>query len=433
MLDSADSVKNKTVFQQKIVLWAGFVGGVVIKLFMLSYEGIFDMDSYYAWGNKALEEGLYNAFHGIYFPFQYNIFQGLAWIVKTTNLNFTIVFKMSNLLFDVGSFFLLIKILSNLKINPLLSLIYWLHPWFLMVFSQGYIDFHFAFFVLLTISFLLEGKELKRYVKAGIAFGFAFLMKPQAQILIVVIFFYTVLKFIREREIKPFSIFIGSVALFMGYMSYFVLHSKSIFMLPFHYLNVANMMPCLTAHMPNIWYPVAYFLKEQNAQIYSVSDKIHLLPFLSCRSFAIVLSLVLCGVLVNRIYSRNIGKSEGKRLLYCMTIGAVILPFTMTSAHENHLFLGTILLISLMGKMSNAFFSFTVHAMLAIQFINLTFIYGTSQVSKFFRAYYTYDIRFAVSLFSIATFISFLYFMFKFTASSKIISPIMFNKDGNIQ
>ena len=42
---------------------------------MLFYMGVFDMDVYYEWGRKALEVGVPKSYHGIYFPFQYQLFR----------------------------------------------------------------------------------------------------------------------------------------------------------------------------------------------------------------------------------------------------------------------------------------------------------------------------------------------------------------------
>src|SRR6185503_5229076 len=161
-----------------------------------------DMNAYHDWGQRALESSLPGTYHGIYFPLQYQLFEFCAWIEARTGWAFVPIFKLSNLFFDVGSFGLLSLWLKRRGSSPAYALLYWLHPWFLSVFSLGYIDFQFTFFVLLCI-YLLGRDTANHYILAGIPLGLAFLMKPQAQILLIASFLYGVFHYARSRNARP--------------------------------------------------------------------------------------------------------------------------------------------------------------------------------------------------------------------------------------
>src|SRR3954469_10873696 len=122
------------------------LAGLLLKYFMLFDEGP-DMFAYRDWGQKALTSGLVSSYIGIYFPLQYQIFETCAWIASRAGIQFAMVSKLANLLFDLGTFLLLLVLLRRRGGNPAYAYLYWLHPWFLSVFSLAYIDFQFAFFV----------------------------------------------------------------------------------------------------------------------------------------------------------------------------------------------------------------------------------------------------------------------------------------------
>jgi hypothetical protein len=362
-----------------IVLAVGVLAGFVIRYPMLFYMGVFDMDAYYDWGKDALEIGLPRSYHGIYFPFQYQLFEFCTWIVSRSGVEFFTVFKVSNLIFDLGSFVLLVLLLKRQRSNPAFALLYWLHPWFLSVFALGYCDFQFTFFVLLCTWFLRRDTA-RDYVFAGIPLGVAFLMKPQAQILMVVTFLYALFCFIRRRDARAFGMMAGPIFLFLGYEAYFV-HSLPHFrhwaalVLPLSYLNITNIMPALTAQMTNIWSPIAYLIKRPDEPILAISDQIQLLPYISAKYLAAGTVLTLVGIHVWRI-EREVELSPSDKFATIFAFATMAVPFLMTSAHENHLFLGTVFLVLIGARSASLSLQLAVQILLLVQFLNIYSLYG---------------------------------------------------------
>jgi hypothetical protein len=134
-------------------------------------------------------------------------------------------------------------------------------------------------------------------------------------------------------------------------------------------------MPALTAQMTNIWYPVAYVLKQPDAPIYAISDQIQLLPHLSAKYLAAAAVLGLIGVHVFRV-EREAEPPVGDRIARIFGFAAIAVPFIMTSAHENHLFLGSVFLVLFVARPLPASFKVAGQILLFVQFLNIYGLYG---------------------------------------------------------
>jgi len=361
-------------------LLTGFITGLIIRYLMLFYKGVFDMDAYFDWGKKALESGLAKSYIGIYFPLQYQIFELCVWIGMRLGSSLIPIFKSSNLFFDIGVFLLLLLLLKRQQSSPAYALLYWLHPWFLSVFSLGYIDFQFTFFVVLSV-YCLSGDTTRHYFLSGMPLGLAFLMKPQSLILVVGAFFYVICRYARTRVIHSLGILVGPLLLFLGYEVYFTslwfseLRHRAVYVLLLSYLNVTNVFPCLTGQMLNIWYPIAYLLKRRADPIYSVSDQMLLLPHVSAKWMAAAIVLVVLAFHVLRV-ERDGDVTIGNKFIKIFGVASLLVPFIMTSAHENHLFLGSVFLVLFIAKDCPPSFKLAGHILLAIQFLNIYGLYG---------------------------------------------------------
>jgi hypothetical protein len=362
-----------------VLLALGILAGLALRWPMLFYMGVFDMDAYYAWGKAALEGGLPQAYHGIYFPFQYQLFELCAWAVQKSGWQFFTVYKLPNLVCDIGSFCLLLLLLKRQRANPLYALIYWLHPWFLTLFSLGYADFQFTFCVVLCV-WLLRGETTRDYVLAGLPLALAFLMKPQALVLVVATFAYAFFRYLRTRDRRPLAMLVPPTALFLGYeiwFTYSLPRPRHIVaqVLPLSYLNVTNIMPALTAQMTNIWYPIAYVLRDPGQSPITVSDRIHVLPYLPAKYLAAAVVLGLVGLHAFRI-ERGTGTSLPDKFVKIFGFAALAVPMLMTSAHENHLFLASVFLVLLMAQPISLLARISIQVLLLVQFLNIYGLYG---------------------------------------------------------
>jgi hypothetical protein len=358
----------------------GTLVGLAMKWSMLFHMGTFDMDSYFEWGRKALEVGLCRSYHGTYFPMQYQVFEICAWMVAKTGAQFFIIYKAPSLLCDLGIFWVLLLLLRRRGANPLYALLYWLHPWFLAVFSLGYCDFQFSLCVVLCV-WVLRGEEVRDYLLAGLPLAVAFLMKPQAQVLIVATFAYGLSRYLRNRDWRPLAMLVPPSFLFLAYELWFIRalprpRYVAAQVLPLSYLNITNVMPALTAQMTNVWYPVAYLLKKPGRGVHTVSDRIHLLPYLQAKYVMAIIVLGLVCLYAWRV-ERETETSPSDKFVKIFGFATLAVPFLMTSAHENHLFLGSVFLVLLVAQQVSLFTKLSIQVLLLVQFLNIYSLYGT--------------------------------------------------------
>jgi hypothetical protein len=392
-----------------ILFWTAILSGLVIKCMSLSYNGMFDMVTYHEWGLKALNEGLSKAYQGSYFPFQYQIFEAGAFLSVKLNTDYFIVYKLFNLLFDCGNIVVLYLIFKRINISKYYLLLYWLHPWFLLVFSQGYCDFQFTFFILCSILFAFKATS-RNYLIAGIFLGFAFLMKPQVEVIILSLFIYSLYVYYKEKEVKLFSLFIFPAILFVDYSLYLFIVSGHPFGLLRNYIDTGGAMP-LTANFLNGWFPVAYYLKEPGAAIYSVNDDITILN-IKLRTIALLALLILIFCFTIKIFKNNTHQEMSHSYFLLIIFATLVFPFVMTSAHENHLFLSTILLIPVLGKTKSLLVKISIHLLLILQCINLYgyYGYGGDKYFAMINISYTYEVAFILSFFAIIAFMILLFY-----------------------
>jgi hypothetical protein len=363
-------------------------------------------------GFKSFNGGLNKAYQGIYFPFQYQIFEAGAFLSLKLNTDFYIIYKLINLLFDIGNLIVLYLIFKKINVSKYYLLIYWLHPWFLLMFSQGYVDFQFTFFILCFILFALKATD-RNYLIAGIFLGFAFLMKPQVQVIVLSTFIYSLYIYIKKREIKQFSMFIFSIILFIDYSAYFLFTTGNPFRLLRNYVDIGSALP-LTANFLNVWFPVAYFLKEPGSVIYSVNDDINFLN-IEIRTLAIVSLLILIFLFIRRIHKYDNDDRINFNYFLLACFSTFIFPFIMTGAHENHLFLATVILIPVLAKAKNLLVRVSIHILLILQFINLYgyYGYGENKIFTELQINYTYEIAFILSLIAVGAFLVLLWYFLR--------------------
>ena len=140
-------------------------------------------------------------------------------------------------------------------------------------------------------------------------------------------------------------------------------------------------MPALTAQMTNIWYPIAYFLRESGQSPITVSDRIHVLPYLPAKYVAAALVLGLVGLHVFRV-ERETETSLSEKFVKIFGFAGSAVPMLMTSAHENHLFLASVFLVLLMAEPLPLRAKLSIQVLLLLQFLNLYSLYGWRSCSS---------------------------------------------------
>lgn len=397
------------------LFFSAFISGLTIKIFTLFFIGVFDMHQYYQWGLDTLNNGLCNSYKGTYFPVQYLIFKINTWLSLSTNVDYYVIFKLTNLVFDIGNFAVIYFILKEIGTNRYYALLYWLHPCFLNLFSLGYVDFQFSFFILVSIYFTLK-TTFKNLLFSSFFLGLAFLMKPQVQIIFLSFFVYSLFMSLKYRKLESLTILFFPILFFGLFSFYFWFNHTGVLRLALTYLNISNLMPCLNAQFLNIWFVIAYLLINKGDDIYSISDQFELFG-VQIKYFAITFVILL---IIFYIYRLVFQKTKGERnldYLFITTFSSFIVSAFMTSAHENHFFLGSVLLILFLSKFKNNYIKLSVHIILILQFINLYGYYGFG-LDKYKIDFYNYNIAFYLS---IVTFLLSSFLIYTFFKTEKIL------------
>lgn len=424
-MNNIDCKEGIVPTRSKYILFGGLLLSVIIKAYFIEIMGNNDMLSYHAWGDNVLKSGLADAYKGVYFPLQWTFFAFCSWIADTFNISWIIPLKSLNLLFDIAGFVVLVLLLKKYKLNPLYALLYCLHPWFLIIFAQGFVDSQFTFFILLSLLFLYEKENtFKSYFVAGVPLACAFLMKPQVMMIVAAIIIYTGWCFYKTRKLSPIAILIPLILLFLSYEAYFTMFRHGLYIksynitipgiiyLPVSYLSIGMLMPCLTASMDNMWYPIAYIIKQPDAPIYSVN-----FPIVTI----LTVLFTLCGIIIFVIY---MGKKyqyslNSKCLFFIITFVVLIAPFFMTSAHCNHPFPATVLLIVLLAMLHGSkIFSFAFNALLLLMFLAIFARYGLGAESLQTIFPHNGVIANSISILGTVSFLIILYYLIR-TALSK--------------
>jgi hypothetical protein len=389
-------------FKGAILFWTLIIIGLIVRIIMLSYEGIFDMATYQEWGINSLHKGLAAAYQGIYYPFQYQIFEFGSWIAEFSGAKYYIIYKLINLFFDAGNMVILYLILKQFRISKYYLFIYWLHPWFLLMFSQGYCDFQFTFFILCAL-YLAMNPEPRRLLASGLFLGLALHMKPQVNVIVLALFIYGCIIYIRNRDIRLLNIFVFPAIIFLNYSLYFWITRGDFNLLKREFTQLPAEMS-LTSNFLNIWYPVAYYLKNPGDPIYNVFDFLSINQ-ISIRTIALMLLFTILVPFILKFKDRfaRSGTVESIYLIACFA--TLLFPHVMTSAHENHLFLGTVLIIPVLGRIRSIPASIAIHLLIILQCLNLYGLYGYGSTSIFKIPALPYNYEIAV-LFSVLAVIS---------------------------
>lgn len=361
--------------RSSVVACGLFLLGLALRLPFVSTMGTYDMNSYTAWGKAVHDVGLVKAFLGIYFPIQYQIFAASRTISDALGLGPLTGIKLVTLGFDIASLVVLAGLLRRWGLPMRYVWIYWLNPFFVVLFWLGYVDAQIAFLVLLALYLADRASGVRGYLLAGIPLGIAFQMKPQVETVTLMVVVYVAAEMVARRTWRPealrgLALVVPAILLFVAYSLYFWSQGAWILELAKQYspMYLALQMESLTANMLNLWYPVAYLQVEDGARIYTVTGPgvLHTLGAL------LTLALWAIGALA----ASRLPLPLPRRVLVAVALAVIVQPFTLTRVHENHFFLGATLGILLIAALRDRRLTVVVNALLVVQAAHLLALYG---------------------------------------------------------
>jgi hypothetical protein len=334
------------------------------------------MTVYAVWGQHTRDAGLAHAYMGIYFPLAYQLFAGEVAAASLLGVSAFSAMKAVNLLFDIGTFGLLVALLRQHHLNARYAFYYWLHPYFLAIFWLGYVDPFLSFCALLTLVLLRRLCSVTGALAAGVPLAAAVMFKPQGLTLVamtalLVVGLIVVRRRITNPVVRASALLVPTVLAFVAYSLYFKANGFSLsFLERFSRETLKTFSPGLTENMLNIWTPVAYHYVEHGRPLYTVTGPgvCHTIGDLLVVFAFVFAALVVCVAVRRRQLSWLV--------LSVFTLGALLLPVLGTRAHENHLFLGLTFAVVALAAMPNRAFAAAFNALLAVQFVNLGARYG---------------------------------------------------------
>lgn len=368
---------------RKLLICLLFALGLLIRVGLIDTKGTADFSEYVKWGKGTYEKGLVGGFQGGYFPIQYQSFQASYTIADKLSLPPDKVIRIFNLIFELGCLALIAYILrKHLSLTKIMAF-FWLNPFALVIFQQGYVDAQFAFFVLAALALMASDigglkNWPEKYILAGLPLGIALLMKPQPIPIFVALGILFVMLFAQRKRRDAWKIaciVILPVILYAGYSLYFAVNmdiyddhkslprvsemlqekagfskgaadlSAASLFLTGQYAYTAKNKAAINVQMNNPWFLVATTLNKDDLPIYRVSDTLKLFG-ISYRNIGFLLLFAAAITILLRIARRETDLDT--KIILASCVMPILLPYLATNAHENHFYLGFIL-ITVMG------------------------------------------------------------------------------------
>lgn len=357
--------------------------GLGIRVFFLPYLGTHDMEVVLGWGRDVRDVGLPHAYMGIWFPLEWQLSALAIFGASEFGTGTLTSMKAITLAFDIGTLALLAVLLRSWRLNERYSLVYWIHPYFLLLFCLGYVDAHVGFCVLACIVIVDRRPSAMGFLAAGVPLALTFMMKPQAIGVLAAIPILVVVTLVlnpahRRENLRPLLLLVVPAALFAGYSLYFDWGGESLTTIARTYSpgELTRQSPELTGRMTNVWYPVAMAMRHGGAEIYTISD-----PGLD-KVGEVAAALILTGALIAMAQVRRVIGS--REVLFAFLFAAMTVPMVATHAHENHLYLGLLLsTVGVAGASTDRSLNWALQTLLAAQFLNLfgTYLLGNNTLS----------------------------------------------------
>lgn len=376
----------------RAVFVALFAVGLAIRLVLLPYHGTGDMDVDLQWGRSANASGLGAAFGGIYLPVEYQLFQLAVFMSQHLGIGGIAALKAINLVFDVATFVVLVALLRRWRLSPGWALLYWLHPYFLVLYWLGYVDAHIGFCLLLAI-YLAGGR---RPQSAGIPLAFAFMMKPQATFAVAMVALWGIVALASTRRFRdvPFraaALLVPTVALTAVYTVVIALTGGYKDKLEVLYIQTGKSSPALTYQMLNIWYPVANLYRHGQRYIFFVNGP----SALTAVGYLATAVIFVAGA--TAVWRRRATLQADRALLVLFLVAAVASPLLLVGSHESHFFNAAVLGVPALALLRRASVTWLFAGYLAVHAAHIFLLYGMGQnhlttgwaLARVNRHYYT--------------------------------------------
>ena len=290
----------------------------------------------------------------------------------------------------------------------------------------GYDHFQMGLIVVVTLLLIQRATRLDTtgaWLLASLPLGVGFLQRPQVQVLVAALGGYAAVIAVQRlwatRKLWPsvwndqtrpaLLLLVFPVVLFGVYTVWFWAGGKDALYLARQYAGVAAFSPALSANMLNVWQMVAEAYRHGDEQLSTVNGP-HWM-----HALAGVLGAIVLAVGVWAIARRADRRPFSLTALYLFALGSILLPNVYTRAHDNHLFLGLVLLVPLVALLSvrRAWLAGVVGATMILQGFNSWAIYGFGSLQLSFdhpfvdlRADWTWGVRFAAAAVSVALFVA---------------------------
>jgi hypothetical protein len=243
--------------------------------------------------------------------------------------------------------------------------------------------------------------------------GVGFLQRPQFQALIAALgVFVAVVALARLRRREPLRravynpvtapalwLMAGPVVLFAVYSLWFWIGGRDAFFLTRSYASISAFSPAFSANMPNMWAMVAEAYRSGDEQLPAISKPEY------WHQVAAVLGLVTLLAGTWFVARRAERRPFPLTALYLFAFSSIALPHVYTRAHENHFFLGAVLLVPLLALAHRRRGLLVAGAATSIvQAFNMFAIYGFGAVRETnfataidIRSQWTWELRFAAA------------------------------------
>ena len=361
---------------QAILFGVLLAAGLAVRLVALGSHGTHDPVTFVGWGSDVVDQGLADAYEGLYFPVEWQLLGEGVRLSRLLDIPGYVGLKALTLLFDIGTFALLAGLLREWGLPMRYALLYWLSPYFLLVFWLGYVDAHLTFFVLAGLLVMARWPSPRGYLAAGIPLGLALMTKPQViapmgMLLMLIVAFWFLRPAERRQNAAAGLLLVGPAVLLVGYSVFFALSDNGLLTVFESYApsKLEGASPGISGTMLNVWYPVALRLREEPMGISGVTEP----EVLATIASVAVIALVALAVV---FIASSRPRLRAEELFLGLVFTALIVPVIGPHAHENHLFLALTLSVVVAAAVRSRLFTAGLILLLAVQWLNIFAVYG---------------------------------------------------------